>query len=128
MANRLKIEGLDEFTQLPHRLRAKANVIVRAHAERARQRVKDAYPRITGTLQDGVTMTELATGDLFTTAFVVKSTAEYAAAYEFGTKAMKVRRTRPTFFPITTEERRLKTQAVADMLRAEGFLVTGEDA
>ena len=128
MANRLTIEGLDEFTQLPRELRQAADPIVREHAERAQRRVKEKYPRITGTLQDGVVMNALATGDPYTTAYVVASTAVYAPAYEFGRQTDQPRKARPTFLPITREEQRAKTKAVAGMIRAQGFVVTGEDA
>jgi hypothetical protein len=126
--NRMTIEGLDEFTQLPRHLRELSDPIVRSHAERAYTDVRSAYKVITGTLRDGVVMNALATGDPYTSAYVVASTAEYAPAYEFGRQTDKARRGRPTFIPITQREQSAKSRAVAAMLREQGFVVTGEDA
>ena len=122
MANKLVIGGIEDFVELPREITAQTVPLTKAAAERGRDLVRRAYPRITGRLQDGVVVKSLS-GDAAVAAYDVQSTAPYALHYEFGTHRQ---RARPTFVPITQRERRAHVKAVIGIVRNAGLTVTGE--
>jgi hypothetical protein len=122
MANQLIIGGIEDFVVLPREISSAAAPVTKAGAERARDQVRRAYPRITGRLQDGVVVTTDANTEAVI-AYDVESTAPYAMHYEFGTHRQ---RARPTFVPITNRERRAHVKAVVGIVRTAGVTVTGE--
>jgi HK97 gp10 family phage protein len=124
MANKLEIGGIEDFVELPREISAAAAPVTKAGAERGREAVRKAYPRITGRLQDGVIVKARANSDAVI-AYDVESTAPYAMHYEFGTHHQ---RARPTFVPITNRERSAHVKAVVGIVRNAGITVTGEDA
>ena len=123
MANKLDIGGIEDFVELPREISAQAAPVTKAGAERGREQVRRAYPRITGRLQDGV-IVKAANSDAVIE-YDVESTAPYAMHYEFGTHHQ---RARPTFVPITNRERSAHVKAVVGIVRNAGITVTGEDA
>jgi hypothetical protein len=125
MANKLTIGGLGEWLELPRELRAAADPVIKRFADDARADVKAAYPRITGALQDGVVLVETPSGDPAITNYIVKSTAPHAAPYEWGSQVHGMR-AHPTFLPITNRARHAATAAVIEIVRAAGFMVTGD--
>jgi HK97 gp10 family phage protein len=124
MANKLEIGGIEDFVALPREISAAAGPVTKAGAERAREQVRRAYPRVTGQLQDGVVVKARANSEAVTE-HDVESTAPHAMYYEFGTHRQ---RARPTFVPITNRERSAHVKAVVGIVRAAGVTVTGEDA
>jgi phage gpG-like protein len=123
--NRIVITGIEDFKRLPRELRDSAAPIVRAGAEEAVARVRSAYPRITGRLQDGVRLRPRSASDPAEVVYTVESTAPYALIYEFGAASGKGQRARPTFLPITGRSRRETTDDVIDLVEQAGLTVRG---
>lgn len=137
----MPIEGLTELQtflrNMPENLRGKSFAIVKTTTEGAALDLKMAYPQRNygsadkrGNLRKGVKTvypsTSIATG-------IVKSTSPHAHLYEFGTQN---RRTltganrgamppRPTAIPVFQRRRRSMNQALIEMVKAEGFEVSG---
>jgi len=123
MGNKLIIGGAEDFANTAREITDKAAPLTKAGADDARKRVRSAYPRVTGRLQDGVVV-ERRASPAGVTVYDVSSTAPYASFYEFGTHHQ---RARPTFVPITNRERRDTTKAVVDVVKAAGLTVTGDE-
>lgn len=122
--NKIVIGGIEEFAAMPREIEAKAAPLTKEGAETARERIRAAYPRITGRLQDGVVVKAGRSGS-GVTQHLVTSTAPYAMHYEFGTVHQ---RARPTFYPIARREQKATTKEVVTIVRAvPGFTVTGDD-
>jgi hypothetical protein len=124
--NALVIEGINDFREIPERLSAAAGPLTKAAAERAKAAIVAAYHEITGELRAGVIIVPASTFNKAVEAYYVITTAYHAIPWEFGSQRWN-RRPRPTFLPITKRERSAQTKAVVELVRAEGFTVTGDD-
>jgi hypothetical protein len=125
MANRLVIEGIDAWKDLPDQLTRQGEAEAEAAAEAAKDAVVRAYPRVTGRLQDGVIVQK---GRSWTGGVIywVKSTAPYAEIYEWGAASGNGQAAKSTFIPITNDGiRELKRELVA-VVEAAGFQVIGD--
>jgi hypothetical protein len=129
--NKLTIEFDIDWKTLSRDMQAKARSILRAGAERAKDRVVSAYPMgPTGNLKAGVMVRSVSEGDAVV-AYECRSTAPHAHLYEFGTQRPEWikstgQRPRPTFLPITGEERMRSTAEIIALVRGFGFQVTGD--
>ena len=121
--------GLGDFKAwllaLPRTLAKESDPIVQTRAEAARDRVARAYPVVTGHLRGSVRTEKLRTSDPAIVQTQVISGAEYAGNFEFGTRYT---RPRPTFVPTTQAERRQMVTEVVDVVKAQGFDVTGDQS
>lgn len=88
-----RIEGLtelvDQLARLPAELQEQAMVITRIRAERAMNRIREAYPLRTGDGKKSLrNRLKITTDDsTFSAAAVLKNTSPLAAIFEFGTMA-----------------------------------------
>jgi hypothetical protein len=130
--------GLDELTQalrqLPEHLTAKAAIIVAETGDRALVAIRDAYPvGPTGNLKAGLQKTDLVRGT-FQTGVKVTNRAPHAWLFENGTQARHTRQgwnrgVMPpghVFIPTAMRERTAMVQRLIDLVRGEGFTVTGD--
>lgn len=125
MPNRLDLgvrAFLPELLALPAALGRRAAPIVDDNAEAAADELRQAYPRITGALQDGVGTVAISTDPAVAKRRVV-SRAPHAAFYDFGTSRQ---RPRPTFVPIVSKGERQMIRDVSRMLEDEGLRVRGD--
>lgn len=117
-------KGLKEFramlVKLPDALLDQGKPIMRASAARAKTRMYDRYPKITGKLASGLTLTEKGSGH----AFGVRLTNRtfYAHMFEYGTKYAAPGR---VFIPIRDQEQRAMYDELRALLVAHGFKVSG---
>jgi hypothetical protein len=126
--NRILLADLkSDFVGLPAHLSELAAPHLARAARAAHDRIKAAYGehRQSGHLQDGVRLEPVEGG------WMVSSNAPYAEAFEWGSKVGATgrgsnRRANPIFIPISNQERAAVQRTVIALLRAEGFLVTGE--
>lgn len=137
MSARVVLEGFEEFRRalrhLPETLAIEAADIVSAHASQAERSVEAAYPMgPTGNLRGRVSV-DTTRGRVGVTA-VLRSRAPHAHLFEFGTNRRTtqkgynrgVMRQAPEaqrLIPIAIRERRRMYEALADMLRGQGFEV-----
>lgn len=134
--NRLILEGLAELTQalreLPAVLNQEAAGIVFGAADQAKDEIVAAYPEHTGNLKSHVTVSH--SGGAFGTSAIVKNTAKHAWIFENGTQARHTaiganRGSMPpghVFIPIAIRKRREMVHNLAELVRREGFEVTGD--
>ena len=127
MASKLTIGGIGEWLELPKELRAAADPILKRAAEASRDRVKAAYApsRKTGKLEAGVIVETVPYDDPAISTYIVKSTADHAAPYEWGSQTFNTR-AHHTFLPITNADRRDANRQVIALVKAAGFTVTGD--
>jgi hypothetical protein len=138
MANRFILEGFSDLLaglrQLPELLTEEATEIVDHTAEITASSLRQVYPLgETGKLRAGVKIK--ATRSRFGAARIVRSTSPHAHLWEFGTQN---RHTRAGWFrgrapshsteglvAIATRNRRRMNLQLIDLVRREGFEVTG---
>jgi len=138
MSARVTFAGLEELgadlRNLTPALAAHARAIVENAAEEAKSSIFQAYPRRTGNLRRGVTVTHKSTK--LRAVSVVTNRAPHAWIYENGTQARhtKIGANRGSmppghvFWPIYYRRKRKMLQELADMARAAGFDVVVTDA
>jgi hypothetical protein len=146
MSSRFVLEGLDPWLealrQLPGELRDEARTIVHDTATHAADEMRAAYPEgPRGRLKRGVKVA-LHEGNEFGAGAAVKNTAPHAFIFEQGTQARYVstlplgraknfgyrRGAMPpgrVFIPIAIRRRRAMYQALVEVVRRNGFEVTG---
>jgi len=145
MAARVTWEGLEAFKvdlrKMPEHLRDEAVSITANAAHTAAQEIVDEYPTVTGNLKDGVKTAKMTTGN-YGAGYIVKSTAistrgtrtDLALVYENGwqTRQTDLGANRgamppnPVVARVATRRRRQMYDELANMLRREGFEVTGD--
>lgn len=127
MAAKLELKGFDElkayFAEFAAKLQHDADPILVRAARASEARLLEAYPVVTGALRAGVKIVERVSrrGVTF---YTLMSSAPHAHLYEFGTVKQPAR---ATFLPITERDRRAATVAIANLVRAEGLAVTGDE-
>lgn len=135
-----RIEGLtelaDQLTALPATLQERARVITAIYAERAINRMREAYPARTGdgkkSLRNKLKVTHEES--TFSASAVVKNTSPLAAIFEFGTMARHKALGASTgampaghvFIRIDVEERRAMYEEFRALLQEAGLTVTGD--
>jgi hypothetical protein len=136
MPNRVTFDGLAEFKaelrNLPAHLRDEADGIVLSAVNTASREVVDKYPTVTGNLKDGVKVIKAEAG-AFGVVYALKSMANHAHLYEYGTQARQTALgynrgpmpAKPTVVPVAIRHRRQMYDELMAMLRREGFQVTG---
>lgn len=143
MSGGVRVEGLreliTELRQLPETLTEEARTIIRAHAEAAYHDIREAYPVWDGPpsylegrlvrpehLRDAVELNETRS-ERFTVAYQVLNVSMLAQVFESGAVRSLRGTTQPghVFIPRVIRHRRNMYQAIADLLRRHGFIVTG---
>lgn len=143
MSASVQFDGLDELRaalrNMPTHLRGQAANIVEAAGNAAATEIRAAYGkhRHTGNLQEGVTVEHERQAGV-TARSVVKSTAPHAYIFENGTQARHTdlgwnRGVMPAggkpaghiFVPVVVRHRRAMEAKLEDMLKGEGFEVSG---
>jgi hypothetical protein len=146
MSNRLVFDGLDQLfrdlQRLPGALRDEATTVIHDTATGAVEEMRAAYPEgPRGRLKRGLKVALRQEGD-FGAAGVVTNTAPHAFIFEQGTQARYVstlplgraknfgyrRGAMPpgrVFIPIAIRRRRAMYGALAEVVRREGFEVSG---
>lgn len=149
MSGGVRVEGLkeliSELRQLPEHLTEEARVIIRAHAEAAYHDIREAYPLWYGPpsyiegrlvkpehLRDAVEFNETRS-ERFTVAYQVLNISPLAQIFESGTAPRETgnfaeRGSAPpghVFIPRVIRHRRNMYHAIGDLLRRNGFIVTG---
>ena len=137
---RLVLEGFTELVnqlhQLPAEIKAQGFAIVKDEAQRAADEIRAAYPPgPTGTLKRRVKVDVPSSTVIIA---IVLSTAPHAHLYEFGTEIRKTRqgwnrgamwkepgKPHPVTVPIARRRRAEMERRLADLVRAQGFEVTG---
>lgn len=135
---RFQIEGLIELQRalqnLPDELLREARAILENQAEVTLYQITAAYPRRTGNLRDGMTLT-YDQSTVSTTA-IIRNKAPHAYIYETGTQARhtKIGANRgampagKVFIPRMIAGRRAFWKSIREMLTKHGLIVTGEAA
>lgn len=137
MSGRVMWVGLQEFKAelraMPATLTAEGDMITRRAAFGAADSVRIAYAahRLTGRLEDHVTITDLAHAR-FGTGYVVRATAHHAHLFEWGTQARHTAlgwdrgAARPgnVFVPRMQRARAAMYRELAAMMRGHGLTVT----
>jgi len=135
-SNRIVFEGLEELKrqlrQLPAELTAEAQRITEAAANGAAASIRAAYPRRSGALVGGVTVTHFEGGKFFAGA-ILKNRAPHAAIFEVGTQARHNalganRGSMPpghVFVPIAIQKRRQMYENLKSLVERAGFTVRG---
>ena len=145
MANRLTFVGLDQLVKdlqaLPGHLRDEAKTIIHASATEAKAEMQAAYPEgPRGKLKRGLSVT--MRDDAFGAAGIVKNSSPHAFIFESGTQARYVntlplsraknfgyrRGAMPpgrVFIPIAMRRRREMYAGLMDVVRKQGFQVSG---
>jgi hypothetical protein len=135
---RFKIEGIIELQkalqQLPDELVAESRAILENQAEITKYSIYAAYPRRTGNLRDGMTLTYKHT-PVSSTA-IIRNKAPHAYIYETGTVARQtaigaVRGSMPAgkvFISRMIAGRRAFWKAIRALLARQGLRVSGEEA
>jgi len=129
-------DGLAELRRqlrnLPPDLTAEAQRITEDAANRAAARIRASYPRRSGALVGGVTVTHFEGGKFFAGA-ILKNRSPHAAIFEVGTQTRKTdlganRGSMPpgnVFVPIAIQERRQMYEDLKDLVDSNGFTVRG---
>ena len=123
-------EFLREFGSIPERLKSEGMGIVVEETEGAANEIRQAYPRVTGTLAKRVRTSYPSTSILVG---LVRSQAPHAHLYEFGTRQRRTskganRGVMPAanpavVVPIARRRRSRMARRMVDMLRRMGFQV-----
>jgi hypothetical protein len=135
----LKLDGMKEFREalrkLPEELAGEAAHIVEGAANGVASEVRRVYPSHTGNLIGGVRVTHFEGGKVAAGA-IVKSSAKHSHLYEYGTAQrrtakganrgrMPVPNESRRMIPIVVRARRRMYAQLADLLRRNGFVVSG---
>ena len=136
MPTTLTIAGLQELRlqlrNLPKHLAQEAQGIVTSHAEAAADKIRNAYPIVTGNLKKGVKVDRVTKSEAGAAARV-RSTSRHSHLFEYGTQARHTKiganrgamPAKPTFIPIVTRERREMVEDLIGLVQSEGLTVTG---
>jgi Bacteriophage HK97-gp10, putative tail-component len=131
--NRLRLDGLPELraalVTLPMELRAEAIRLAQEETETAKGEIIAAYPRVTGELRAGVTVSHDATATGARS--IVRSSSRYAQWYEYGTARRQTALgfgrgampARATFMPIRERHQQRFREAVIALVRQQGLRV-----
>lgn len=135
MSGRVVVTGLREliaqFDAAPREMRDQGMVIVREETEQAAKDIAAQYPRKTGNLKSRVRTSYPASNVLVG---VVRSAAPHSHLYEFGTRqratrsgANRGRMPGDSVTPVIAQSRRRRMyRRLAELLRLQGFEVTGD--
>lgn len=135
--NRLHFDGLAELREalrnLPADMTGEATHLVEGAANGAAAEIKAGYPRRTGHLIAGVTVSSFEHGR-FSAGMIVKNTAKHAWLFENGTQARHTdlganRGSMPpghVFIPVVIRKRRQMYEQLKDLVARQGLVVSGD--
>lgn len=122
----------EELRKLPTELRDDGGRIVEARGNEAGREIVDKYATVSGNLKDGVKVTVQRAGQ-FGVQVTVRSTSPHAFIYENGTQIRRNAKganrgampPKHVLVPVMVRKRRQAYEDLANLLRANGLLVSG---